>query len=291
MPEPASPTVRRRLLAAELRRLREHAGMTGDEVATSLGWSASKVSRIENAHTAPRVSEIKKLLALYRVDATATEELLQLAREAVGKGWWENYSQSLPREYTTLIGMEADARSVFSWAPMVVPGLLQTDDYARQVTNGYLEKIAPVPPAETRRRVEVRLARQQVLTRDNPLQLSVVLDESVLHRRFGNKAVMYSQVRQLHKLSSERANITLRILPFDGPHPIGTGAFVFLKFGEVHDTTYQDVVYLEDLASGRYVENEDETYRYQRTFDRLFDLALDERQTLLALEAACDRWK
>lgn len=290
MPEPASPTVRRRRLAAELRRLRERAGLTGDQVAERVGWSASKLSRFENAHTVPRASEIRKLLALYGVEGQSAEELLALAREAAGKGWWETYSQTLPPEYSALIGMEAEARSALSWEPLIVPGLLQTSDYAREVTNGYLERIAPVPPSETRRRVEARLARQQVLTRENPLRLSVVLDESVLHRRFGNRDVMQSQMKQLLDLT-ERDNISLRILPLDGPHPIGTGAFVLLQFDAAHDVVYQDVVYLEHLTGGRYVEEEDEAYRYRRSFDRLSEISLDEVRSREMLTAARKTWK
>jgi transcriptional regulator with XRE-family HTH domain len=290
VPEPASPTVRRRRLAAELRRLRERAGLTGDQVAERVGWSASKLSRFENAHTVPRASEIRKLLALYGVEGQSAEELLALAREAAGKGWWETYSQTLPPEYSALIGMEAEARSALSWEPLIVPGLLQTSDYAREVTNGYLERIAPVPPSETRRRVEARLARQQVLTRENPLRLSVVLDESVLHRRFGNRDVMQSQMKQLLDLT-ERDNISLRILPLDGPHPIGTGAFVLLQFDAAHDVVYQDVVYLEHLTGGRYVEEEDEAYRYRRSFDRLSEISLDEVRSREMLTAARKTWK
>jgi transcriptional regulator with XRE-family HTH domain len=290
VPEPASPTVRRRRLAAELRRLRERAGLTGDQVAERVGWSASKLSRFEHAHTVPRASEIRKLLALYGVEGQSAEELLALAREAAGKGWWETYSQTLPPEYSALIGMEAEARSALSWEPLIVPGLLQTSDYAREVTNGYLERIAPVPPSETRRRVEARLARQQVLTRENPLRLSVVLDESVLHRRFGNRDVMQSQMKQLLDLT-ERDNISLRILPLDGPHPIGTGAFVLLQFDAAHDVVYQDVVYLEHLTGGRYVEEEDEAYRYRRSFDRLSEISLDEVRSREMLTAARKTWK
>ena len=185
--------------------------------------------------------------------------------------------------------MEAEARSALSWEPLIVPGLLQTGDYAREVTNGYLERIDPVPPSETRRRVEARLARQRVLTRDNPLRLSVVLDQSVLHRRFGDRDVMSSQMKRLLELS-ERDNISLRILPLDGRHPIGTGAFVLLRFGEVHDVTYQDVVYIENLTGSRYVEEEDEVFRYKRSFDRLSDLALDEQKSREMLVAARDTW-
>jgi hypothetical protein len=108
------------------------------------------------------------------------------------------------------------------------------------VTNGYLEQIDPVPPSETKRRVEARLARQQVLTRDNPLGLSAILDQSVLQRRFGNPDVMREQLNQLIEMS-ERDNISLRILPLNGRHPIGTGAFALLQFGEVHDITHQDI--------------------------------------------------
>ena len=289
MPQAASPTVRRRRLADELRRLREHANLTGDQVSARVGWSASKLSRIENAHTAPGPAEIRKLAALYGVDEHSVGELLALAEEAAGKGWWETYSQTLP-EYSALIGMEAEARAALSWAPLIVPGLLQTSDYAREVTNGYVEGIAPVSPAETRRRVEARLTRQQVLTRDNPLRFSAILDQSVLFRRFGNPTVMRSQIKRLLNLS-ERANITLRILPLDGLHPIGTGAFVLLQFDEVHDVTHRDVVYLEHLTGGSYVEEEEESFTYRRSFDRLSELALDEGKSREMLAAARDSWQ
>jgi transcriptional regulator with XRE-family HTH domain len=287
--EPASPTVRRRRLAAELRRLRERAGMTGDQVADRVGWSASKLSRIENAHTVPGDAEIRKLLDLYDVEGHYADELFALAQEAAGKGWWETYSPTLPPDYASLIGLEAEAQAALSWEPLIVPGLLQTGDYAREVTNGYLERIDPVPPSETRRRVEARLARQRVLARDNPLRLCVVLDQSVLHRRFGDRSIMRSQIERLLDLS-ERDNISLRILQLDGRHPIGTGAFVLLQFGEVHDVTYQDVVYIENLTGGRYVEEEDEVFRYKRAFDRLSDLALDEQKSREILVAARDTW-
>jgi len=291
VPEPTSPTVRRRLLAAELRRLRERAGLTGDDVARKVKWSASKISRIETAQTAPRTPDIRKLLALYGVEGKAAEELLALGQEAVGKGWWETYSPTLPPEYSDLVGMEAEAKSALSWAAQIVPGLFQTADYAREVTNGYTEQIAPVPPSETRRLVEVRLARQQVLTRDNPLEMSAVLDESVLYRRFGDRDrdVMKEQMEKLLELS-ERANISLRILPLDGRHPIGTGAFVLLQFGDVHHVSHEDVVYIESLTDGRYIEGAEEVYRYRRSFDRLSELALDEAKSKETLTVARDTW-
>lgn len=287
--ELTSPTVRRRRLAAELRRLRERAGLTGDQVADRVGWSASKLSRLENAHTAPGAAEIRQLLQLYDVKGAVADELLTLAQEAAGKGWWEAFSPTLPPDYASLIGMEAEARSALSWEPLIVPGLLQTADYAREVTNGYLERIDPVPPGEINRRVQARLVRQEVLTRDSPLRLSVVLDQSVLQRRFGNRDVMSSQMERLLELS-EPDNISLRILPLDGRHPIGTGAFVLLQFGEAHDVTHQDVVYLEHLTGERYVEEENEVFRYKRAFDRLSDLALDEQESREMLVTARETW-
>jgi transcriptional regulator with XRE-family HTH domain len=292
VPEAASPIVRRRRLAAELRRLRERAGLTAEQAAKRTRFSASKISRIENAHTAPRVAEVRKLLAVYGAGGRQADELIAFAEEAAHKGWWEEYSQTLPGEYATLIGMEAAAQSALSWAAQVVPGLLQTEDYAREVTNGYLERIVPVPPREIRRRVEARLARQQVLTRADPLRLSAILDESVLHRRFGDRAVMHSQIEQLLNLSSERQNISLRILPLNGRHPIGTGAFVLLQFYQALGiSTYQDVVYVEHLTGSLYIEEEDETYRYRRSFDRLSELALDTAKSSEMLVAARDAWK
>jgi transcriptional regulator with XRE-family HTH domain len=286
----ASPTVRRRRLAAELRRLRERANLTGDQVAEHMGWSASKVSRLENAHTPPRPPEIKKLLAFYGF-ADRTADLLELAREAeTSKGWWEAYTQSLSPEYAAYIGMEAEARSAMSWAPLIMPGLLQTSDYAREVTNGVVEEIAPVSPAETTRRVEARLARQQVLARDNPLEFSAVLDQSVLFRRFGNRNVMQSQIKRLLDLS-EHDNITLRILLLDGPHPIGTGAFVLLQLDETHDITHRDFVYLEHLTGSRYVEEEEEAFTYRRAFNRLRDLSLDQAKTREMIAAAWHEWR
>lgn len=264
--------------------------MTGDQVAERVGWSASKLSRIENAHTGLQPTEIRKLLSLYGVEGSAADALVALAQEAKDlKGWWEPYSQTIPPEYAALIGMEAEARSAWSWAPLIVPGLLQTEDYAREVTEGMLEHITPISPAETRRRVQARLARQQVLTRENPLELSTILDESVLYRRFGNPKVMQTQLDRLLELT-ERDSITLRILPLDGRHPIGTGAFVLLQFNEVHDVDHHDVVYLEHLTSGRYVEEEDEAFTYRRAFGRLSDLALDENKSRQLISSARRKW-
>jgi transcriptional regulator with XRE-family HTH domain len=252
VPDSASPTVRRRRLAVELRRLRERANLTGDQVAERVGWSASKLSRIENAHTGPRPAEIKQLLSLYGVEGGTADALISLAQEAKTlKGWWESYSQTIPPAYAALIGMEAEAKSAWSWEPLIVPGLLQTEEYAQAVTEGLLEHITPLPPAVTRRRVQARITRQDVLTRDNPLQLSAILDESVLSRRFGNPTVMKKQLDRLLELT-ELDNVMLRILPLNGRHPIGTGAFVLLQFDEVHDVDHHDV---DEISSRKLISS------------------------------------
>src|ERR1700760_4619659 len=194
VPEPASPTVRRRRLAAELRRLRERADLTGDFVAGQMGWSASKVSRIENAHVAPRPTEIKKLLALYGIEGKYADELMELAQEAKRKGWWKAYSDALPDLHTNYIGLEAEATAAWHWSPEVVPGLLQTEDYAREVlrtANG------AAPPREIERMIEARMVRQRLLHRDPPFKLTAVIDESVLMRLIGSDAIMLEQINRL----------------------------------------------------------------------------------------------
>jgi transcriptional regulator with XRE-family HTH domain len=288
VPEAASPTVRRRRLAAELRRLREDSGLTGEHVAERMHWSASKVSRIENAHTAPRVSEVKKLLQLYGAGGAYAEELVGLAQEAARKGWWETYGDVLPDTYAAYIGLEAGATSSSQWAPELVSGLLQTEDYAREVIRTHMRSTQAIPPGEIEQRVQARLSRQQILQRDPPFRLSVVLCQSVLLRRFGNESVMKSQLNHLIT-ASQYPNVTLRVLPLDAPHPIGTGAFVFLQFSEVHDVDYHDIVYLEHLTGGMYLEEERDTYQYEIAFDNLSKFSLGPAETRDMITAAVQR--
>ncbi|WP_449061043.1 helix-turn-helix domain-containing protein [Planomonospora algeriensis] len=263
MPERGSPTVRRRRLGQELRRLREGCGLSGEDVATRLTWSASKVSRIENAKTMPRRSDVEALTELYEVDEDQRRELLDLHQDAARKGWWENYSDSLPQELTTLLGLEAEAVSALNWEPQLVPGLLQTEDYAREVIRA-TQPITRIPPGEFRSRVNARMARQDLITRSaDPLRLWVVLDESVLLRRFGGAAVMRGQLEHLVEVS-RLPNVRVQILPLGGEHPVNTGSFFHLKFPEFHD-----VVYLESLYSARFVEDEEMVYGYEIAFGHL----------------------
>ncbi|MEV0399452.1 helix-turn-helix transcriptional regulator [Actinoallomurus sp. NPDC050550] len=289
MPGPSSGTVRNRRLATELRRLRERAELTGDDVAERLGWSASKVSRIENARQAPRLGDVRSLLELYGVDGTYREQLLQLARDAVRKGWWEAYSDALPEPYASYIGLEMEAEEIRQWETQVVPGLLQTEAYASAIEQ-WLHSIEMVPPSRVDARVETRLARQSVLTRETPLRLSIVLDEATLLRRYAGTEVMREQLEHLLELA-ERPNITLQVLPLDGPHPIATGSFTLLQFPQVGGIKFHDVTYIEHLNGCSYLEEETETYRHRLSFERLSAEALDPAESMeLISRTARDAW-
>ncbi|GGO13743.1 transcriptional regulator [Microbispora rosea subsp. aerata] len=285
MPEHGSPTVRRRRLGQELRRLRERADLTGDQVAAQLGWSAAKISRIETARTSPRAADVEALLVIYMVDSRQRQELLALHRDATRKGWWEDYRDSLPKEYTTFLGLEAEATAARNWEPQVVPGLFQTEAYVRAMMESG-QRSTLEAPGGVRSRIEVRMARQRaVLRAENPLDISTVLEESVLLRRFGDHEVMRDQLRRLIEVS-ELPNVQLRILPLDAEHPINTGAFSHLKLPEFHD-----VVYLEALLGGRLVEDEAIVYRYEVAFDYLETKALDPDDSRRFLERTVRHWR
>jgi transcriptional regulator with XRE-family HTH domain len=267
VPRPGSATVRNRRLAAELRRLREVGNLTGDDVAEQLGWSASKISRLENARQSPRFADVRRLLDLYGVEGTYREQLLQLARDAVRRGWWEAFSDALPEQYASYIGLEIEAEEIWQWETQVIPGLLQTEAYAQAVEQRS-HSTEVIPPSRVDARVEARLERQGVLTREAPLQLSVVLDEAALLRRYGDATVMAAQLRHLNELS-DLPNLDIHVLPLDGPHPIATASFTLLQFPLVGGIQFHDVVYIEHLNGCSYLEEETETYRYRLSFERL----------------------
>jgi transcriptional regulator with XRE-family HTH domain len=268
-----SPTVRGRRLAAELRRLRERSGLTGEGVARRLGWSGSKVSRIERHHIGIKQPDLRRLLDLYGVTGTDRRELLALARESAQKGWLEKVTASFPPEQANYLRYEAEALAAWTWEPLVVPGLLQTAEYAEAVMHGWQAMFA-LPPAETERRVRARLIRQQLLTKDPPLELAVVIDESVLHRKFGDKGVMRRQLDRLIELS-HLPNIKVRVLTLGAAHPIGCGGFYGLRFPQVHKVPLHDNVAVEHLLGTYYIEDDEDTYKFWVTFQRLMTDSLD----------------
>lgn len=269
-------TVRQRRLGTELRRLR--ADRTGDEVATALGWSPSKVSRYELGRTRPKEEEVGKLLDYYEVTGPHREQVLALAREATQKGWWEARSDALPDELIALIALEDEATSSWMWQVEVIPGLLQTEEYARQVITAAYQIGIPFLPSQIDQRVEVRLRRQNILTRDNPMEFSVVLDESALLRRNTDTPVMRAQLVRLAEVS-ELPNVTIRIFPLQTLHPVITSSFVLLKFGRAHETELNDVVSSEQLQSNLHFEGEADTHQYRLAFQALSDAALDPEQS------------
>jgi transcriptional regulator with XRE-family HTH domain len=262
-----SPSMRRRRLAAELRRLRGEASMSIEETAARLKWPGSKVSRIENRQVGVSPRDLRKLLDLYGVgDSAFREELLELGRRATERGWWQSYSGGvIPNAYANLIGLEAEAATIRTYEPELVPGLLQTADYARAV-------IRTGRPGDTSgeigRRVEVRLERQEVLTRSSPPppKVSVVLNEGVLARRVGGPEVMRAQLEHLMK-ERDRANITVQILPFSaGEHPAMVGPFTMLTFLDAADP---GVVNVENVMGALALEKPEDTRSYEEVWNAI----------------------
>jgi transcriptional regulator with XRE-family HTH domain len=256
-----------------LRRLRERVGLTGEEASERLGWSGSKLSRIELHRIGVKQADLRKLLALYGVDETYRDELLALARESGKKARLVRATGGFP-QVAGYVSAEAEAESVWNWEPQVIPGLLQTQDYARAVTQPWF-RMFPGPPSEADRLVEARLLRQQVLTRDPPLELLVVIDESVLHRMFGDRTVMREQLERLAE-ASELPNVEVRIYPQKRDHPpLATGAFSYMQFPQVHDVPLHDIVSVEHLEGTYDLEDEEQTYKYRVAFEYLMSQALD----------------
>jgi transcriptional regulator with XRE-family HTH domain len=288
MTAPASPTVRRRRLAAELRGIREDKGKSGDSVAAALRWSPSKISRYERARTGLRPREVARLLDYYQITGPRRELLLGLAEDAAQKGWWEEFTDSLSEDYQQFIGFEHEAASMAIWHVDVVTGLLQTEAYARHIISSYT-RIEPLPPGVIGRMVRVRMQRQQVLSRAE-LQLSVVLDESVLRRRVGDESLMYEQLQRLVR-EADRPNLTLQILPLDAQHMVFGESFVIFGFQDDSDATQQDVVITEQLRSSATLEGEWETYLHRIAFQALSEAALSPAESrALILDTAESCW-
>ncbi len=239
-----------------------------DQVAERLGWSVTKVSRIETSKVGVTPKDVGRLLDLYELTPSKREELLDLARDSQKKGWWHAYGD-LPTEYATYIGLEAEATSIRSFAPEIIPGLLQTEDYARAVIRAAL---IISPQREVERRVEVRMARQKLLSQDRPLRLWAIIDEAALCRVVGGSEVMRSQLERLLE-AAELPHVTLQVLPFSvGAHAATSGGFEVLEFPVPADP---DVAFLENLTGSLYVEHEMDVYRYTLAFDHLRAKALD----------------
>jgi transcriptional regulator with XRE-family HTH domain len=266
-------TVPQRRLARRLRRLRENAGLTLEEVATQLDLSPSTLSRIETAQVGVRTNDLRPLMDIYKATAAQREELLQLARERRQQPWWNKYKDFLP---VTLASLERGTAAIQQYSVQVVPGLLQTEAYAREI-------LGALPPNEgfvIERRVEFRMKRQELLTDDQAPRLVVVLDEAVLRRRVGGQRVMDEQLERLIDAAA-LPNVTIQVLPFTvGAHPGMDGEFTILSYADPADP---DVVYLETTGFQHFDESTDVTRRYNSIFDELRAAALNPAESIRAL--------
>jgi transcriptional regulator with XRE-family HTH domain len=266
--------------------MREQMDLTGDDVADRLNWSTAKVSRLENARTGAKIADVRLLMDLYEVDGPRREEIIALAHDAAERGWWEEY-RDLPGPYAQFIGMEAEASAITEWDSTVIPGLLQTEEYARQVIEGW-NAIATLTPKELERRVEVRMRRQELLTPPRQIDLSVVMDEAILLRRVGDREVMRKQLDHLH-LMTDLPNVKLRILPLNTAHGVIAESFILLEFPPAHDTLFPDIVHTESLTISHFVD-EAVTYMYRLAYDTLAARALSHAESRQRIHHARDNW-
>ncbi|MFE4674495.1 helix-turn-helix domain-containing protein [Streptomyces sp. NPDC056723] len=279
MSDPNGPTVRRRRLGSELRRLREHAGLDQAAAAAHLECSTSKISRLETGQGLAKAMEVRSLLDLFNVtDDAARAKILKLHKTAAEVGWWEQaeYEEVLPSGLGVFVGLEYDARSVQTWELGFVPGLLQTEDYARAV----LASLPLRSPDEVDRLVKVRMQRQQRLTRDtDPLELWAVVDESVLRRPIGGPDVLRAQLKALAQ-SSAQPNITVQVYPASKDvHPGLRGSFSLLEFGQADPR----IGYVDSPSGNAFLEKDKQVRGLVSTFDRLRAGAVDPAESAALL--------
>jgi hypothetical protein len=263
-PAPGNPTVLRIILGRQLQTLREKAGMSYEEAAGTIYASAWTLRRMEKAEVGLKLNYVKSLLMAYGItDVRDIDTFLDLAREANKPGWWHSYTDVLPPWFRVFPGLEQAAGLIRGYEPHCIPGLLQTEDYARALTAaGYPN----ASPEETARRVALRMTRQQILRRPEPPRLWVVIDEAVLRRPVGGPAVMRAQLGRLIEAAAQ-PNITLQVLPLAaGAHPVMYGMFHLLRFPAAE---LPDIVYGENLTSAFYLDKPDDVAHYTEALDRL----------------------
>jgi len=260
----SGPTVLRIALGTQLRRLREASDVTTGQAAAAIRATHSKISRLERGRTAARQRDVDDLLTLYGVtDQAEREKLLTLTREASVPGWWRQYSDVLPRWLEPYIGLEKAASVIRTYELQFINGLMQTEDYAREVI---LISNAHAPDDEIDRRVSLRMERQRLLTQPGAPELWTVLDEAALRRPPAGPEVMHAQLRHLLELT-DLPNVTLQIVPFRaGPHAATGGPFTILRFPE---PDVPDVVYLEQLNSALYLDQPEDITDYLTVIDQL----------------------
>lgn len=272
-----NPTVRRRRLGQELRRLRELKGMTAEEVAERLLVSQSKISRLENGRRSISQRDVRDLCGVYEVeDQRIVDSLMQMAKDSRQQGWWHAFGD-IP--YSVYIGLETDAESLRTYEPQIITGLLQTRPYVEALIQGALPETSV---ADIEKRVQVRIRRQERISADsNPLRLWVVLDEACLHRTVGGRQVMREQLEHVAEMS-QLPHITVQVLPFDvGAHPGINGQYSILEFADTADSS---VVYIEGVTSDLYLEKAQDVQKYTVMYEHLRAQALNVEQSRQRIE-------
>ncbi|AXL90196.1 transcriptional regulator [Streptomyces sp. CB09001] len=272
-----NPTVRRRRLGQELRRLRELKGMTAEEVAERLLVSQSKISRLENGRRSISQRDVRDLCGVYEVeDQRIVDSLMQMAKDSRQQGWWHAFGD-IP--YSVYIGLETDAESLRTYEPQIITGLLQTRPYAEALIQGALPETSV---ADVEKRVQVRIRRQERISADhNPLRLWVVLDEASLRRTVGSRQVMREQLEHVAEMS-QLPHITVQVLPFDvGAHPGINGQYSILEFADTADSS---VVYIEGVTSDLYLEKAPDVQKYTVMYEHLRAQALNVEQSRQRIE-------
>jgi transcriptional regulator with XRE-family HTH domain len=275
MPVRPSQTVRRRRLRYELRRLRLEHGLTIEQVQERSGGDikAPSISRWENGERSVRPTDLRLLLDIYDVQGEQRETLLTLSRQAKERGWWQSYASAIPEWFQVYVGLEAEAARIHEYAAELIPGLLQTPDYYRAFLRA---APAAADKDEAERKIEVRLARQERLTGEDPPEYWAVLNEPVIRRVVGGAEAMRKQLDHIAEVAT-LPHVNVQVLSFGaGVHPAMDGSFSILGFPEATDP---DVVYLENQAGSLYLEEEPEIDRYARMFNHLIAKALDPEES------------
>jgi transcriptional regulator with XRE-family HTH domain len=263
------------LLGTQLRRFREAAGITPERAGYAIRASRSKISRLENGRVRLKSRDVTDLLTLYGVTDEATRsKFLALAGQSNSPDWWTKYSDILPDWFETYLGLEAAASTIRTFEVQFVPGLFQTEGYARAVTRLGRKS---APPEEVERRVALRLKRQDLLSRPNPPTIWSVMDEAVLRRPVDGCAVMRAQFQHLIEMA-ELPHVSLQVVPFaSGGHAAESGSFTVLRFEE---RDLPDVVYLEQLTGAVYLDQRADVEQYLEVVDELSSAAPTPAETV-----------
>ncbi|MFH8593468.1 helix-turn-helix domain-containing protein [Streptomyces rimosus] len=266
-----SPTARRRRLAIELKRLREDNKLTCNDVGKALDWSGSKVNRLETGQGRVQPSDVDALCRFYETSDDLRELLKELAKQSKTRGWWHAYGSAVPSWFSVYVGLEAAASSLRTYECEFIPGLLQTESYARELHLATSQS----PPGDVERMIAVRMKRQSLLTGPSAPSLWAIVHESALRHAIGDKEAMCAQYKHLLCVS-QLSNITVQVLPFDAGSYPATGAYTILGFPEQEDP---DIVYRDGLTDAVYLEQSDDVACYTRSFDNLRALALSPRRS------------